>query len=96
MREFADRFVHVHIKDEKIDQELLYARGNLGLGWHVPKIPGLGSVDWARYVRTLQNLGYDGPACIEVEDRAFEDSLEGRKQAVRESKRHIDLATMKG
>jgi sugar phosphate isomerase/epimerase len=96
MHDFAERFVHVHVKDEKIDPELLYARGTMGFGWHMPKIPGLGTVDWARYFKTLEEIGYDGPACIEVEDRAFEDSLEGRKQAIRESKRHLDLAMTRG
>ena len=96
MYEFSGRFVHVHIKDEKIDKTLLYERGVMGLKWHAPKIPGLGDIDWHEYCRTLDEVGYDGYTCIEVEDRAFEDSLEGRKQAIRESKRHIDLVRSKG
>lgn len=91
MHEFGDRFIHVHIKDEKIVREKLYERGVMGLKWHEPKIPGLGDIDWAEYCRTLGEIGYDGYTCIEVEDRAFEESLESRKEAVRESKRHIDL-----
>lgn len=96
MREFKDRFVHVHIKDEKIDRERLYERGVMGLGWHSPKIPGLGDIDWAAFLRTLDEIGWSGPVCIEVEDRAFEDDLEGRKRAIRESKRHIDLVRSHG
>ena len=60
------------------------------------KIPGLGDIDWTEFVRTLDEVGYRGAVCIEVEDRAFEDSLEGRKEAIRESKRHIDLVVSKG
>ena len=41
-----------------------------------PKLPGLGDVDWGRYVSALTDIGYDGPTCIEVEDRAFEGSSE--------------------
>jgi sugar phosphate isomerase/epimerase len=96
MREWHHRFVHVHIKDERVNHERLHRRGNLGLGWHDPKIPGLGDIDWTAFLRTLSEVGYDGAVCIEVEDRAFEDSLEGRKRAIRESKRHIDLALEKG
>ena len=96
MREFSDRFVHVHIKDEKVNKDLLYERGVMGLKWHEPKIPGLGDIDWAEYCETLAEVAYDGYTCIEVEDRAFEESLEGRKRAIRESKRHIDLARTKG
>ena len=94
--EFSDRFVHAHIKDEKVNRNLLYERGIMGLGWHDPKIPGLGDIDWAEFCQALEESGFDGYTCIEVEDRAFEESLEGRKQAIRESKRHIDLARTKG
>lgn len=96
IRDFHHRFVHVHIKDERVNRELLHQRGNLGLGWHDPKIPGLGDIDWTDFVRTLEEVGYDGAVCIEVEDRAFEDSLEGRKRAIREAKGHIELAVAKG
>ncbi len=96
MHEFSDRFVHTHIKDEKIDKTLLYERGLMGLKWHDPKIPGLGDIDWKEFCEVLIEVGYDGYTCIEVEDRAFEESLEGRKRAIREAKRHIDLARTKG
>ena len=96
IREFHDRFAHVHIKDEKINKNLLYERGLSGLKWHDPKIPGLGDIDWTEFCKVLSEVGYEGYTCIEVEDRAFEDSLEGRKQAVREAKRHIDLVRSRG
>ncbi|MGL4421236.1 MAG: sugar phosphate isomerase/epimerase, partial [Gemmataceae bacterium] len=31
-----------------------------------------------------------GPVCIEVEDRAYEGSLEDRQRAIRQSKRYLD------
>ena len=46
-----------------------------------PKLPGLGDVDWGKYVSALTDIGYDGYACIEVEDKAFE----GSKQRVMDS-----------
>lgn len=85
LRDYAHKLVHVHLKDERVDAELLSRRGNLGLGWHVPKIPGLGDIDWPRFFATLAEVGWDGPVIVEVEDRAFEDSLEGRKEALRAS-----------
>lgn len=94
--EFSDRIVHVHVKDERIDVAELQDQGILGLGWHVPKIPGLGDIDWDEYFRTLADIGWDGPAVIEVEDRAFEDSLEGRKEAIRQSKRYLDAVLERG
>jgi sugar phosphate isomerase/epimerase len=95
IHEFSDKFVHVHIKDTRINPERVYERGILGLKWHDPKIPGLGDIDWPQFCATLKQVGYKGAACIEVEDKAFEDGLEGRKAAIRESKRHIDLAMTK-
>lgn len=96
LRDFADRLVHVHLKDERIDEELLYRRGVNGLGWHVPKIPGLGSIDWDKFFRSLKDAGWDGPVVIEVEDRAFEDSLEGRKEALRSAGRYLRTVMANG
>lgn len=96
LHEFAGRLVHVHLKDERVDPDALHEHGILGLGWHAPKIPGLGDVDWDRFFHTLREVGWDGPAVIEVEDRAYEDTLDGRKQAIRDSKRYLDMVLAKG
>jgi sugar phosphate isomerase/epimerase len=88
--EFSDRLVHVHAKDEKISPDLLHDRGILGLKWHIPKLPGLGSVNWGQFYSTLSDVGYRGPVCVEVEDRAYEDSLEGRKRALTQSYRYLE------
>ena len=89
LSEFAHKLVHVHLKDEHVDQELLYQRGIMGLGWHVPKIPGLGDIDWVEFFETLRSVGWNRPVVIEVEDRTFEDSLEGRKEAIRRSGQYV-------
>jgi sugar phosphate isomerase/epimerase len=74
IREFGADFVHVHAKDLMIDHEGLYDRGILssGLGWQVPRMPGLGDVDWPRFFAGLYREGYDGPVIVEHEDRDFE------------------------
>lgn len=90
VREFGKRFVHVHAKDTRIDPDRLYERGILGLGWHTAKIPGLGDVDWGAMFAALTDVGYRGAVCIEVEDRAYEGSLEDRKRALRQSKRFLE------
>lgn len=89
LRDYAEKLVHVHLKDERVDEDLLYRRGILGLGWHYPKIPGLGDIDWVAFFRTLREIGWERPVVIEVEDREFEDSLEGRKEAIRRSGRYV-------
>jgi sugar phosphate isomerase/epimerase len=90
VREFGSRIFHVHAKDERIDKDRLYATGILGMGWHVPKLPGLGDVRWGELFAALTDVRYRGPVCIEVEDRAYEGSLNDRKRALRQSKRFLD------
>src|SRR5215813_4765813 len=88
--EFKDRLVHVHAKDEKILPDALYEKGILLLKWHIPKLPGLGDVNWGKFFSALTDTGYSGPVCIEAEDRAYEDSLASRKRALTQSKRHLE------
>ena len=93
LREFGPRIVHVHAKDERIDQDRLYEVGVLGLGWHKPKLPGLGDVKWGEFFSALSDTGYNGPVCIEVEDRAYEASLDDRKRALRQSRKFLEQFT---
>jgi sugar phosphate isomerase/epimerase len=76
IREFGPRMVHVHAKDLMIDQDGLYDNGimSLGMGWQVPRMPGLGQVNWPEFFSGLYRAGYDGPVIIEHEDRNFEGS----------------------
>ena len=87
LREFAGRIFHVHAKDVRVDQERLDDVGIMAtpLEYHCPKLPGLGDVDWGRFISVLSDTGYNGPVCIEVEDRAYEGSLKLRKAALRQS-----------
>ena len=89
--EFKDHLFHVHIKDAKIRRDKLDEVGILAtpLEFHAPKLPGLGDVNWGRFVSALTDVGYNGPACIEVEDRSFEDSLESRKASIVLSRRYM-------
>lgn len=90
IREFGKHFVHVHAKDTRIDVDGIYQHGVMGLGWHTPKLPGLGDVDWSAFFSALTDAGYQGAVCIEVEDRAYEGSLELRKKSLRQSKRYLE------
>ena len=76
--EFAERIHHVHAKDLEIRSDGLYEHGvmSLGMGWQVPRLPGLGEVRWDRFFAALYAVGYDGPVVIEHEDRRFEGSDE--------------------
>ena len=89
--EFKDRIHHAHAKDVRLDRDRLNDVGILAtpLQYHSPKLPGLGEVDWGRFLSVLGDIGYDGPVCVEVEDRAYEASLETRKAALRQSARFL-------
>ena len=81
---FADRLVHVHAKDARIDHKALNEVGILAtpLQYHSPVLPGRGDVDWEAFFSQLRLASYDGPVAVEVEDREFEGSLEDRKKAL--------------
>jgi len=85
--EFRERLFHVHAKDARIDRQRLDEVGTLAHPneYHTPKLPGLGDVDWGRFFSALSDTGYQGPVCVEVEDRAYEGSLERRQAALIQS-----------
>lgn len=74
IKEFGPQMAHVHAKDVMIDQDGLYENGTMstGMGWQVPRLCGLGDVDWSGFFSGLYRAGYDGPVIIEHEDRDFE------------------------
>jgi sugar phosphate isomerase/epimerase len=74
VREFASKLFHVHAKDLHIDREGLYNHGVLsqGMGWQVPRLPGLGDMDWQKFFAALTAARYDYVVSIEHEDRVFE------------------------
>ncbi len=78
VRDYAPRIFHVHAKDLEIDRDGLYRHGtvSLGMGWQVPRLPGLGEVRWSRFLAALYAVGYEGAVSIEHEDRTFEGSEE--------------------
>lgn len=78
VREFADKIFHVHAKDLHVDWEGVYNHGVLsqGMGWQVPRLPGLGDMDWGKFFAALTGIGYDYVVSIEHEDRAFEGDEE--------------------
>ena len=91
MRDFTDKLFHVHAKDVRLDRHRLDEVGIMAtpLEFHVPKLPGLGDIDWGQFFSVLSDVGYDGPVCIEVEDRAYEESLASRKASLVQSGRYL-------
>jgi sugar phosphate isomerase/epimerase len=82
LREFGPHVLHFQAKDLMIDRDGLYERGSFsnGIGWQIPRIPGLGDVDWRVVFSELYRAGYAGDCIIEHEDRRFEGTDEKVKQ----------------
>lgn len=89
--EFADKIFHVHFKDIKLYKDRLDNVGIMAypLEYMSPKLVGLGDVDWGKFVSALTDVGYNGFACIEVEDKAFESTKERILDSVTLSYRYM-------
>lgn len=89
--EFKDKIFHVHYKDIKLYRDRLNDYGIMAnpLNFMSPKLPGLGDVNWSHFVSALNDIGYIGFSCIEIEDKAYEGSKERIEQSLVLSKRYI-------
>ena len=87
MLDFREKLFHVHAKDVQIERDQLNQVGILAtpLKYHTPKLPGKGDIDWGRFFSVLAESGYDGPVCVEVEDRDYEETAELRIASLQES-----------
>ena len=59
LKEFGPHVLHYQAKDLMIDRDGLYERGvfSMGIGWQIPRIPGLGEVDWSAVFSELYRPG---------------------------------------
>ncbi len=87
MRDFSHKLFHIHAKDVTIDRDRLDQVGVMAPpnNWHTPKLPGRGDIKWEKFFNTLNNTGYKGPVCVEVEDREYEGTLDKRIESLQES-----------
>ena len=94
--EFKDKIFHVHYKDIKLFKDKLDKVGTMAypLEYMSPKIPGLGDVDWGKFVSALTDIGYNGYTCIEIEDKSFEKSQADVLKSIKLAKRHLDQFVM--
>jgi sugar phosphate isomerase/epimerase len=80
--DFAQKIFHCHAKDTKIVKEKLSRDGIYSEGWWIPKIPGLGHVNWKKFISVLQKIGYSGTLSIELEDSAYEENEDKVKEGL--------------
>lgn len=89
--EFKDKLFYIHYKDIKLYWSKLQESGIMAtpLEYMSPKLPGLGDVDWGKYVSALTDIRYSGYTCIEVEDRAYESDYEDVKRSIKQSTHYL-------
>lgn len=91
IRDFSHKLYHIHAKDVRLDRHKLNEVGIMAFPseYHTPKLPGMGDVNWGKFFSALTDTGYNGPVCVEVEDRAFEGNLDRRKESLLQSSRYL-------
>jgi len=91
VREYADRFVHVHLKDVKLHRDRLDRVGIMAtpLEFHSPRIPGRGEINWREFFDALRDSSFSGDCSLEVEDKDFEGSKEQINLAIESAFRHL-------
>lgn len=72
LRQFSERVYHVHAKDTEIFYEKRNHVGIYGNGWWTYRIPGLGEINWTKFIAELYKFDYTGGVCIEHEDGRFD------------------------
>jgi sugar phosphate isomerase/epimerase len=98
IKDFKTKIFHAHAKDAEI---LIDGKNKYGLfgrqidpipwksGWWQYRMPGLGEIDWKKFVSTLQRNGYNGVLSIEHEDPVWEGSEEKIKQGLQLGLKHL-------
>ncbi len=82
---------HIHFKDMKVYPEKIAEYGILAYPrkYTANKLPGLGDVNWSKFVSALTEIGFNGYACVEAEDRSFEGSTEDKLKSLELSIRYL-------
>ncbi len=90
--DYKDRIFHVHFKDIKLYPDKLKRVGIMAypLDYMSPKLPPYGDVDWASFVGALTDIGYQGHAAVEIEDKAFEGTKVKILDSIRITKKYME------
>jgi len=91
IKEFGSKIFHVHAKDTEINADRLKRIGFLtDFSWWRYRLPGLGALDWTKFISELQEVGYDGVISIEHEDPVWGGDLQKTKQGILIAKRFVE------
>jgi len=82
--DYSDKLYHFHIKDAKFYEDKYNQVGMFAtpLEYHSPKLPGLGDIEWGKVISALNDIRYKGAVVLEIEDKAYESTLEDKLKAL--------------
>jgi sugar phosphate isomerase/epimerase len=98
VKDYSAKIFHAHAKDTEMLTEGKYRYGVPGKqlqpepwksGWWQYRMPGLGEIDWKRFILTLQECGYEHVLSIEHEDPVWEGSEEKIKSGLKKGLKHL-------
>jgi len=100
LRPYVGKVIHAHAKDAEVFPEQRNRFGSFGrvstreedpwdMGYWRYRIPGLGQVDFRRYVDTLYEGGFDGVLSVEHEDPVWGGTPEKVNQGLELAHRHL-------
>ncbi len=82
IREFGSKIMHIHLKDTKLDREVLHRvgilhnvgreRGHYPNQWWRHTVIGGGEIDWILFKQKLDDIHYQGSYSFEMEDHQYE------------------------
>ncbi|WP_078379059.1 sugar phosphate isomerase/epimerase family protein [Sutcliffiella halmapala] len=91
IKEFGNRIFHVHAKDTEINIERLKRVGFLtDYSWWRYRLPGLGELNWTKFISELREVGYSGVISIEHEDPVWGGDLVKTKQGLLIAKQYLE------
>jgi sugar phosphate isomerase/epimerase len=97
-RDYAPKIFHAHAKDTEILPQGEYEYGLFGRqldpvpwksGWWRYRMPGLGEINWQKFISVLQENKYDYVLSIEHEDPIYEGTEEKIKNGLKLGLKHL-------
>jgi sugar phosphate isomerase/epimerase len=89
--DYFEKIFHVHARDVEVfdhrRQDCSVLRPQAG--WWRYRLPGLGSIDWRRFIDRLHELGFAGSLAVAHDDPVWSGELETVKTGLALAKRHL-------
>ncbi|HAM39326.1 MAG TPA: sugar phosphate isomerase, partial [Elusimicrobia bacterium] len=83
IKRFSKYIFHVHAKDTEIIKDKLNDVSIYGKDWWQYRVPGLGEINWSKFIKALKEINYNGVVSIEHEDPIYSGTEEKIKEGLK-------------